>query len=98
MHFSQDGGVYKGVKLVSGQELFSPQLILAPSFTIPSTLAPAVQVPNSHDVSLSDAKEKVARGICIAKNSMNSEVANCLVFFPPRCEHIKFNYADNCPK
>ncbi|KAI3466224.1 hypothetical protein Pfo_022887 [Paulownia fortunei] len=80
----KDGGMYKGVKLVSGQELFSSQLILAPSFTIPSTLAPAEQVANSHDVSLSDAKEKVARGICIVKNSINPEVANCLLFFPPR--------------
>lgn len=49
---------------------------------------------NSYDVSPSDAKRKVARGICIAKNSVNPEVANCLVFFPPRCELIKFNCAD----
>lgn len=74
----KDGGIYKGVKLVSGQELFSPQLILAPSFAIPSTLPPV------QDLSLSDAKEKVARGICISNKSMNKEVANGLVFFPPR--------------
>ncbi|KAK6125504.1 hypothetical protein DH2020_040738 [Rehmannia glutinosa] len=80
----KDGGTYKGVKLGSGQELFSSQLILAPHLTIPSTLAPAEQVTTSHDVRLSDTKEKVARGICIAKNSVNPEVANCLVFFPPR--------------
>ncbi|KAK6125536.1 hypothetical protein DH2020_040721 [Rehmannia glutinosa] len=80
----KDGGAYKGVKLGSGQELFSSQLILAPHLTIPSTLAPAEQVTTCHDVRLSDTKEKVARGICIAKNSVNPEVANCLVFFPPR--------------
>ncbi|PIN24970.1 GDP dissociation inhibitor [Handroanthus impetiginosus] len=79
----KDDGTYKGVKLVSGQELFSPKLILAPSFTIPSTLPPAAGLANSHDA-FSVAKEKVARGICIAKTSINSEVANCLVFFPPR--------------
>lgn len=90
MDFSQDDGTYKGVKLVSGQELFSPQLIVAPSFTIPPTLGPsAAQVANS-----CDAKEKVARGICIAKNSLKQEVANCLVVFPPRCKRIYFNYAD----
>ncbi|GFP92587.1 rab proteins geranylgeranyltransferase component a 2 [Phtheirospermum japonicum] len=75
----KDGSTYKGVKLGSGQELFSSQLILAPHFTIPSTMAPTEQVATSHD-----SKGKVARGICIAKNSLNPEVANCLVFFPPR--------------
>ncbi|KAL8512575.1 hypothetical protein ACS0TY_018896 [Phlomoides rotata] len=79
----KDGGIYRGVKLVSGQELFSPQLILAPSFATPSTLPP-VQVAKAHDLSLSDAKDRVARGICITKKSVNKEVANCLVFFPPR--------------
>lgn len=92
LHFSQDGGIYKGVKLVSGQELFSPQLILAPSFATPCTLPP-VQVEKSHDLSLSDAIDRVARGICVTKKSVNKEVANCLVFFPPRCEEIKFSYA-----
>ncbi|XP_011097095.1 rab escort protein 1 [Sesamum indicum] len=76
----KDDGTYKGVKLVSGQELFSPQLIVAPSFTFPSTLGPSpAQVANS-----CDAKEKVARAICIAKKSLKPEVANCLVFIPPR--------------
>ncbi|KAG8363561.1 hypothetical protein BUALT_Bualt19G0035300 [Buddleja alternifolia] len=81
----KDGGTYKGVKLVSGQELFSPDLIIAPSFVIPSPLAPsAAQVASSHDVSLTDARRMVARGICITKNSMKTEVANNLVFFPPK--------------
>ncbi|KAL6575145.1 hypothetical protein OROMI_012430 [Orobanche minor] len=80
----KDGCTYKGVKLGSGQELLSSQLILAPHFTIPSTLASTEQVTSSHDVRLSNTKEKVARGICIGKISLNPEVANCLVFFPPR--------------
>ncbi|KAG6385853.1 hypothetical protein SASPL_154735 [Salvia splendens] len=46
----------EGVRLASGQELSSPLLILAPSFTIPKTSPPGVE----------------------------SEAANCLVFFPPR--------------
>ncbi|KAL8515553.1 hypothetical protein ACS0TY_014296 [Phlomoides rotata] len=79
----KDGGIYRGVKLVSGQELFCPQLILAPSVATPSTLPP-VQVAKAHDLSLSDTKDRVARGICITKKSVNKEVANCLVFFPLR--------------
>ncbi|KAL3845027.1 hypothetical protein ACJIZ3_002430 [Penstemon smallii] len=80
----KDGLTYKGVKLVSGQELFSNQLILAPCFMIPSRLTPAAQVANSYDVGRRDAKEMVARGICIAKSSVKPEAANCLVFFPPK--------------
>ncbi|GER42812.1 GDP dissociation inhibitor family protein [Striga asiatica] len=80
----KDGDTYNGVKLGSGQELFSSQLILEPHFTIPSTLTPTGQVSASHDANLSDTKEKVARGICITKNSVDPGVANCLVFFPPR--------------
>ncbi|KAL7154766.1 hypothetical protein ABFS83_03G024600 [Erythranthe nasuta] len=84
----KDSGSYKGIKLVSGQELFSPKLIIAPSFTIPSTPNPDAQVANSDDVSLSDTK-KVARGICITKHSLNPQVANCLVFFPPRSLYLE---------
>ncbi|KZV28031.1 rab protein geranylgeranyltransferase component A 1-like [Dorcoceras hygrometricum] len=75
-------GTYKGVKLVSGQRLFSSRLILAPSFTplVPST----AQASKSHDAGHTDAKEKVARGICITNNSIRPEVSNCLVFFPPK--------------
>ncbi|KAG8373599.1 hypothetical protein BUALT_Bualt11G0041100 [Buddleja alternifolia] len=42
------------------------------------------KVASSHDVSLTDARRMVARGICITKNSMKTEVANNLVFFPPK--------------
>ncbi|CAA0824922.1 Rab escort protein [Striga hermonthica] len=80
----KDGGTYNGIKLGSGQELFSSQLILEPHYTIPSTLTPAEQVAASHGANLSDTKEKVVRGICITKNSLYPGVANCLVFFPPR--------------
>ncbi|KAL2491195.1 Rab escort protein [Abeliophyllum distichum] len=81
----KDSGTYKGVKLVSGQELFSPQLILAPSFTITSPLVPfSSHKLSSHDLDLQDIKEKVARAICITTNSLKPDVANCLVFFPPR--------------
>ncbi|XP_047961963.1 rab escort protein 1-like [Salvia hispanica] len=80
----KDGRTYQGVRLASGQELTSPQLILAPSFAIPTTSPRTVEVKISNDKSPSDAEGKVARGICIAKNSIKPEAANCLVFFPPR--------------
>ncbi|XP_073121850.1 rab escort protein 1 isoform X1 [Henckelia pumila] len=81
----KEDGTYKGVKLVSGQNLFSSRLILAPSFTIPSPSVPSSAQPsNLRDAGRIDAKDKVARGICIANNSIRSEVSNCLVFFPPR--------------
>ncbi|XP_073293617.1 rab escort protein 1-like isoform X2 [Primulina huaijiensis] len=81
----EEDGTYRGVTLFSGQKLFSSRLILAPSFTIPSPSIPSsAQASNSRDAGHIDAKEKVARGICIANNSIRSEVSNCLVFFPPR--------------
>ncbi|CAL5188252.1 unnamed protein product [Lathyrus oleraceus] len=62
---------YKGVRLASGQDLYSHQLILDPSFTIPSTQ------------SLSP-KGMVARGICITRSSVKPDVSNCSVVYPPR--------------
>ena len=85
----QEVGNYKGVKLLSGQELFSHKLILAPSFILPSGFAPSYLYPEpdgGHDFGLLDEKVKVVRGICITKSSLKLDVANCLVFFPPRCE------------
>lgn len=86
--FMQDSATYKGVKLASGQELFSTQLLLAPSFTIASRSVPSAQVENSSDDGLRLGTRKVARGVCITKNSVKPDVANCLVFFPPRCKFI----------
>nr|XP_027074993.1 rab escort protein 1-like [Coffea arabica] len=80
-------GNYKGVKLLSGQELFSHKLILDPSFILPSGFAPSYLYPEpdgGHDFGLLDEKVKVVRGICITKSSLKLDVANCLVFFPPR--------------
>lgn len=83
----QEVGNYKGVKLVSGQELFSHKLILAPSFILPSGFAPFCLYPKpdgDRDFGLLDEKVKVIRGICITKSSLKLGVANCLVFYPPR--------------
>ncbi|KAI9194501.1 hypothetical protein LWI28_006592 [Acer negundo] len=83
----EDSGSYKGVRLASGQDIFSQKLVLDPSFTVPGPLAsaPCEQIQDSFQVlSLIDNKVKVARGICITKSSLKPDISNCLVFFPPR--------------
>lgn len=91
LNILQDSESYKGVKLASGQELFSQKLVLDPSFTIPSPIANSSPdyLDNSSPVfGLRDVKGKVARGICITKTPLKPDLSSCLVFFPPRCEII----------
>ncbi|KAK9062087.1 hypothetical protein SSX86_019272 [Deinandra increscens subsp. villosa] len=83
---NKDSGNYKGVKLVSGQEITSDKLVMDPSFTITSSPSEALQ-----DVSkVFDAGKvsgKLARGICITKSSLKPELpdtSSCLVIYPPR--------------
>ncbi|XP_027153231.1 rab escort protein 1-like [Coffea eugenioides] len=82
----KDVGNYKGVKLVTGQELFSHHLILAPTFVIPPGLTTPSVSPQDvyYDFVQQDAREKVVRGICITDNSFKPDVANCLVFYTPK--------------
>lgn len=70
----QHNGKCKGVRLGSGQDIFSHHLVVNPSFTIPR-----------HSVS-SVSKGKVARAVCITSGSLKSDVSNFLVVYPPRCE------------
>ncbi|KAI3867146.1 hypothetical protein MKX03_008198 [Papaver bracteatum] len=85
---SKENGDYKGVRLASGQEILSQHLVINPSVTCPSPpLLP--RAPNLPEAcSESDDKgeviEKVARGICIIRGSIKSELSNLLVIFPPR--------------
>ncbi|KAL5821025.1 hypothetical protein ACOSQ3_022907 [Xanthoceras sorbifolium] len=83
----EDSGSYKGVRLASGQDIFSEKLVLDPSFTVPWPLSssPCEQMHDTFQVlSLGDDKVKVARGICITKRSLKPDLLNCLVVFPPR--------------
>ncbi|XP_076882049.1 rab escort protein 1-like [Bidens hawaiensis] len=79
----KDSGNYKGVKLVSGQEITSNKLVMDPSFTIASSPSESLQ-----DVTkVFDARRvsgKVARGICITKGSLKPDTSSCLVIYPPR--------------
>jgi hypothetical protein len=82
-------GSYKGVRLASGQDLYSHQLILDPSFTIPSTLSSSPNDSSSESfqmLSQRDIKGMVARGICITRSSIKPDVSNCSVVYPPRCK------------
>lgn len=78
----KDSGHYKGVRLVSGQNLFSHQLVLDPTFTVP--LPPASSRPDLPRESLKDDKRKVARGICITTSSLKPDISNFLLVYPPR--------------
>ncbi|CAB4285248.1 unnamed protein product [Prunus armeniaca] len=83
----KDSGKYKGVRLASGQDLFSHHLVLNPAFTVP--LAPAPSPPDClreglQGLSLKDTKGKVARGICITASSVKPKTSNCLLVYPPR--------------
>ncbi|KHN35959.1 Rab proteins geranylgeranyltransferase component A [Glycine soja] len=80
-------GSYKGVRLASGQDLYSHQLILDPSFTIPSPLSLSLgDFPSERLQMLSqrDIKGMVARGICITRSSIKPDVSSCSVVYPPR--------------
>ncbi|XP_030935250.1 rab escort protein 1-like isoform X2 [Quercus lobata] len=80
-------GHYKGVRLSSGQDLFSHQLILDPSSVVP---LPLISSPtdspreNRQILGLGDEKRKVARGICITRSSLRPDTSNFLVVYPPR--------------
>lgn len=83
----EDSKSYKGVKLSSGQDLFSQKLVLDPSFIVPSGMTnTSLDILRDSSV-IFDSKninQKVARGICIAKTPLKPDVSSCLVFFPPR--------------
>ncbi|XP_043721508.1 rab escort protein 1-like [Telopea speciosissima] len=71
---------YKGVRLASGQDLFSHELVMDPSFTVslPSLLSPSSNLQHEN------AEGKVARGICVIRGSIKPDLSNLLVVFPPR--------------
>ncbi|GKB75284.1 Rab escort protein 1, partial [Tanacetum coccineum] len=81
---NEDNGAYKGVKLVSGQEITSDKLVMDPSITI----TPSPVNPTSEGVSnlfkIGGLSGKVARGICITNSSLKPNISSCLVIYPPR--------------
>ncbi|KAI8541051.1 hypothetical protein RHMOL_Rhmol08G0033000 [Rhododendron molle] len=82
----KESGSCKGAKLASGQDLFSNEMVLGPSFM---TLVPlANSSPDFLQAKLVDVGRdvggKVARGICITNSSLKTDVSTCLVVFPPK--------------
>ncbi|KAI3798784.1 hypothetical protein L1987_34063 [Smallanthus sonchifolius] len=79
----KDSGNYKGVKLVSGQEITSNKLVMDPSFTVTSSPSESPQdVSKFFDAGTISGK--LARGICITKSSLKPDASSCLVIYPPR--------------
>ncbi|XP_015576358.2 rab escort protein 1 isoform X1 [Ricinus communis] len=79
----KNNGNYKGIRLASGQEIYSQKLVLDPSFTVPSS--PSDPLHESFCfLSVRDVKQKVARAICITKCSLKPDTSNFLAVYPPR--------------
>ncbi|XP_078165920.1 rab escort protein 1-like [Carex rostrata] len=77
----KESSKYIGVRLESGQEIFSSKLILDPSCQIPASIIPRENLVSSKLPSL------VARGMCITDRSIESNSANILLVFPPKSLH-----------
>ncbi|KAK1306806.1 hypothetical protein QJS10_CPA10g00025 [Acorus calamus] len=84
---------YKGVRLSSGQDIFSHHLVMDPSFIAQHSLFSTNASSHHEDPEVPKAKEcqglsssttKVARAICITKGSIRPDSSNLLVIFPPR--------------
>lgn len=83
----KSSGCYKGVRLASGQDIFSHKLVLDPSFVIPLPLAsapPSFLLESSGDIGPENGKGKVARGIFITRHSLKADVSSFLAVYPPR--------------
>ncbi|KAL2940741.1 Rab escort protein 1 [Bienertia sinuspersici] len=79
-------GLYRGVRLASGQDLFSQKLLIDPQYLVPQALAssrPDVLRGSCQNSCPRDMK-KVARGICISTTSLKPDASNLLIVIPPR--------------
>lgn len=79
----QETGGCKGIKLASGQDIFSQQVVLDSSFEVPSSMLPSNVVDKKLN---SYSSYKVARGVCITNSSILPDSSNVLVIFPPKCK------------
>lgn len=89
--FLQETGDYKGVRLATGQEIFSQKLILDPCITVGLESMSSLTDQQKETVRVLvpkaiSSKERVARGICIIRSSVKADVSNALVVYPPKCK------------
>ncbi|XP_010464228.1 PREDICTED: rab escort protein 1-like [Camelina sativa] len=85
----KETGGYKGVRLASGQEIFSQKLILDPCINVglESLSSLTDQQNETLRVLVPKAminKEKIARGICVIRGSVKSDISNALIVYPPK--------------
>ncbi|KAE8701255.1 hypothetical protein F3Y22_tig00110548pilonHSYRG00643 [Hibiscus syriacus] len=85
----KDSGCYMGIRLASGQDIFSQKLIIDPTFkvTLPSGSSPPLPLPLQGKLpffSQKDDRGKIARGICLTRTSLKTDMSNFLVVYPPR--------------
>ncbi|XP_068649018.1 rab escort protein 1 isoform X2 [Aristolochia californica] len=92
----QERSHYKGVRLASGQDIFSHQLLMDPSIAIPSFVSSSMSDLKYEEFDGSNSGEaskkkvtKVARGVCITSVSVMADFPNLLIVFPPRSLHAK---------
>ncbi|CAL9219863.1 unnamed protein product [Arabidopsis halleri] len=85
----KETGGYKGVRLASGQEIFSQKLILDPCVTVGLESLSSLTDQQNETLSVLVPKalinkEKVARGICVIRGSVKADVSNALIVYPPK--------------
>ncbi|XP_021911495.1 rab escort protein 1 [Carica papaya] len=81
----KDTGNVKGVRLASGQDIFSHKLVLDPSLTLPLASSVSDHLEKSLQVLISRKNNgKVAKGICITRSSVKPDTSNIVVVYPPR--------------
>ncbi|CAF1937210.1 unnamed protein product [Brassica napus] len=86
---SIETGGYKGVRLATGQEIFSQKLILDPCITLGSESMSSLTDQQKETLRVLVPKAissegKIARGICIIRGSVKAGISNALVVYPPK--------------
>ncbi|EOA30250.1 hypothetical protein CARUB_v10013372mg [Capsella rubella] len=82
-------GAYKGVRLASGQEIFSQKLILDPCITVGLESLSSLTDQQNETLSVIVPKamintQKIARGICVIRGSVKADISNALIVYPPK--------------
>ncbi|KAM7272604.1 hypothetical protein ACFE04_027267 [Oxalis oulophora] len=88
----KDTGQYRGVRLSSGQEIFSDKLVLDSSYTPQLSLASSPPLPlreSLQGLTLTGVQGKVVRGICITSSSLKPDLASFLIVFPLRSLYLE---------
>ncbi|KAF8101205.1 hypothetical protein N665_0209s0061 [Sinapis alba] len=86
----KESGGYKGVRLASGQEIFSQKLILDPCITVGLDSLSSLTDEQKETVrvlvpkAISSKGRRIARGICIIRGSVKADISNALVVYPPK--------------